>query len=58
MARITYNDISISWGGGLGMYGWCCSCMVDGYRVHRMYMEYTKREALKLFHAYVNKKGC
>lgn len=55
MARVTYNDITIC----RTMYdGWRCSALVNGYYTHQDYFYYTKREALKLFHAYVNEKGC
>lgn len=54
MARVTYKDITIGWGGGLGVYGWCCGAWVNGRHVHMMFVEYPKKEALRLFHSYVN----
>lgn len=50
--RITYNDIFVR----RDRYGnYVLSCIIAGYVVERIYMFYTKREALKLFHDEVNR---
>lgn len=49
--RITYNDIYVR----RDRYGnYVLSCMIKNYRFERVYMFYTKKQALRLFHKEAN----
>ena len=53
--RVPYKEISAEKVKRGPMTGaWRCSAMIDGYRVEQTYLYYTKRQALRLFHASVN----
>jgi hypothetical protein len=49
--RVTYADISAR---RTFQGAWELSAVIDGYWVDRQYMGYTKREALRMFHALIN----
>jgi len=48
--NITYNDIYET----RTTWGIILSAIVNGYRVHRMYQGYTKKEMYKMFYDYCN----
>lgn len=52
---MTYADIHIERSFPSG--GYWCAARVDGYLQRRFFIGYTKREALRLFHDEMNKKG-
>ncbi len=55
MAMVTYNDISVD----SCTWGFLCSCIKNGEYIKMRYAYgYTRKQAIKAFHAYVNGKGC